>query len=356
MSLLQDIFVQYGPLYLKKYGDRMPALHKKTLWAMMNCRTKDLGGEVWYCAKCREYHYSYHSCGNRHCVVCGNDDAGQWIENQKGQLLPFTYFLATFTMPEELRRLCRENQKLIYNILFKASAEALKTLAKDKKYLAAQIGFVGILHTWSRAMLYHPHVHYLIPGGGITENGKSVRFTNDDFLMHVKPLSIIFKAKFRDLLKQQEPRLFNNIAAATWQRPWVVHIKAVGDGNKAIEYMGRYLFRVAIANNRIIKVEESKVTFRYVDYKSGKSKIITLDAIEFIRRFLQHVLPHNFMKVRYYGLLAAAAGKKFKTLVKMLFMAENSSRSHKNEPALFKTLLCPNCGSVLQWVQKLEPG
>jgi hypothetical protein len=356
MPLLQDIFVQYGPLYLKKYGDRMPALHKKTLWAIINCRTKVLGGEVWYCAKCSEYHYSYHSCGNRHCTICGNDDAGGWIEKSKTSLLPFTYFLATFTSPQELRKLCRKNQKLFYNILFKSSADALKTLAKDKKYLGAEIGMIGILHTWTRAMLYHPHVHYLIPGGGITENGKSVRFADDDFLMHIKPLSIIFKAKFRDQLKQQDPQLFHKITQNIWQKPWVVHIKAVGDGEKALEYMGRYLFRVAISNNRILKVDEGKVTFRYTDYKSGKSRIITLDALEFIRRFLQHVLPHNFMKVRYYGFLAAAAGKKFKALLNILFVAEDSSRSHQNEPILPRTLLCPNCGSVLQWVQKLEPG
>lgn len=356
MSLLQDIFVQYGPRYLQKYGAKMPQLHKKTLWAIINCRTKNLGGEVWYCAKCSAYHYSYHSCGNRHCVVCGNDDAADWIEKSKAALLPFSYFLATFTIPEPLRKLCRQNQKLIFNILFKASAAALKNLAKDEKYLGAEMGFIGILHTWTRALMYHPHIHYLIPGGGLSENGKSVRFSDDDFLMHVKPLSIIFKAKFRDQLKQQEPQIFNKIAQDTWKLPWVVHIKAVGDGEKAIEYMGRYLFRVAISNNRILKLQNGKVTFRYTDYKSGKNKIVTLDALEFIRRLLTHVLPHHFMKVRYYGFLAVASRKKFKTLLELLFMDEQNIRSPKSEQASQITRLCPNCGSVLQWVQKLEPG
>jgi len=298
MLLIQDIFSQYGSIYLDKYGKNMPLLHKKALYAIMNCRTKNLGGEVYYCNKCNQYHYSYHSCQNRHCVVCQNNDAAEWIEKNKKMMLPFTYFLATFTLPDELRNLSRKNQKLFYNILFKASSEALKLLAKDEKYLGAEIGMIGILHTWTRALIFHPHVHYLIPGGGMSNDGKTVRFsdlsggqTGDDFLMHVKPLSIIFKAKFRDQLKKQAPDVFNKIPSNTWKRAWVVHVKSVGDGQKALEYMGRYLFRVAISNNRIIKLQNGKVTFRFSDYKTGQTKIITLDVLEFIRRFLTNVLP-----------------------------------------------------------------
>lgn len=310
MPLIQDIFKKYGGLYLEKYGRKTPANHKKTLVAIINCRTQSLGGEVYYCTKCNKFHYSYHSCGNRHCIVCQNDNAVEWIEKHKKAMLPFPYFLATFTMPEELRGLCRKNQRLFYSILFKASCGALKLLAKDKKYLGAEIGMIGILHSWTRALIYHPHVHYLIPGAGISGNGKSVRFSDDDFLMHVKPLSKIFKAKFRDGLKKGAPELFNKIRPNTWKRDWVVHIKAVGDGEKALDYMGRYLFRVAISNNRIIKLENGKVTFRYTNSKTGKTRIVILDALEFIRRFLQHVLPNNFMKLRYYGYLAAASKKK----------------------------------------------
>ena len=198
--VIQDIFRQYGKQYLQKFGAKIPAIHKKALWAIINCRSKSLGGEVWFCSKCKEYHYSYHSCGNRHCVVCQNDDAADWIAKSKGNLLPLTYFLATFTVPEALRKICRSNQKRLYSILFKASSGALKLLAKDKKYLGAEIGLIGVLHTWTRALMYHPHVHYLIPGGGISNDGNKVRFSHDDFLMHVKPLSRIFKAKFRDEL------------------------------------------------------------------------------------------------------------------------------------------------------------
>lgn len=354
--VIQDIFRQYGREYLQKFGAKIPALHKKALWAIINCRSKSLGGEVWFCGKCKEYHYSYHSCGNRHCVVCQNDDAAGWIAKSKANLLPLTYFLATFTVPEALRKICRSNQKRLYSILFKASSEALKLLAKDEKYLGAEMGFIGILHSWTRAMMYHPHVHYLIPGGGISNDGNKVRFSHDDFLLHIKPLSIVFKAKFRDLLKQQDPDIFNKIQPATWKGPWVVHIKAVGDGQKALEYMGRYLFRVAISNNRIIKVENGKVTFRYTDYKTGKSKLVTLDALEFIRRFLQHVLPHNFMKVRYYGFLAAASRNKLAKLKKLLFVDEQNTVETPPRQADVKMLLCPLCGNQLTWIRSLPVG
>jgi hypothetical protein len=353
MSIIQDIFRQYGAIYLEQYKDKMPSLHKKTLHAIMTCRTKNMGGEVYYCNKCRAYHFSYHSCGNRHCAVCQNNDALDWIAKNKKNMLPLPYFLVTFTLPEELRNLCRSNQRLLYSILFKASSDALKLLAEDKKYLGAGLGMIGILHTWSRALIYHPHVHYLIPGGGINETEKAVRFSDEKFLMHVKPLSIIFKAKFRDNLKQQAPEIFNKIPYDVWKRDWVVHSKAVGNGESAIEYMGRYLFRVAITNNRILKLTDGKVTFRYTDSKTGKTKIVTLKALEFIRRFLQHVLPHNFMKVRYYGLLAAASKKKLANLKKMLFVDTRPAGEQKEEHESAKILKCPICGSPLQWVETL---
>ena len=271
-------------------------------------------------------------------------------------LLPLTCFLSTFTIPDDLRELCRRNQRLFYSILFKTSAEALKLLAKDEKFLGADIGMIGILHTWTRAMIYHPHIHYLIPGGGIGNDGKTIRFSDDEFLMHIKPLSIIFKAKSRDSLKKQAGEVFNKIPANTWKRDWVVHIKPVGNGEKALEYMGRYLFRVAISNNRILKLENGKVTFRYTDSKTGKTKIVLLEAFEFIRRFLQHVLPHNFMKLRYYGYLAAASKKKLAKLRKMLYVDSIPANEQENDQQLPKVLLCPICGSQLQWVEKMPKG
>ena len=355
MPLIQDIFKQYGEAYIQKYAHRIPASHKKTLQAIISCRTKSLGGEVYYCNQCSQFHYSYHSCQNRHCVVCQNNDAGDWVDKNKKMMLPVPYFLATFTMPAELRILARKNQKLFYSILFNASSKAIKLLSKDEKYLGADIGMIGILHTWTRALFYHPHVHYLIPAAGLDSSGTKMRFSDDEFLVHVKPLSILFKAKFRDALKEKEPDIFNKIHPDCWTRKWVVHIKPVGNGDKALEYMGRYLFRVAISNNRILKLSNGKVTFRYTDNKTGQNKIVTVDAFEFIRRFLQHVLPHKFIKVRYYGFYAAAAKKKLSKIRQLLFL---DSMPVENTPAdkPTKTLVCPICGNPLVWIQTLPRG
>jgi hypothetical protein len=229
----------------------------------------------------------------------------------------------------------------------------MKLLAKDEKYLGGEIGMIAILHTWTRALIYHPHVHFLVPGIAIGYNDKKVRFSDDNFLMHIKALSIIFKAKFRDILKDKAPEIFNDVPDNVWKQNWVVHIKPVGNAEKALEYMGRYLFRVAISNNRIMKLKNGKVTFRYTDYKTGKTKIVTLEALEFIRRFLQHVLPHNFMKVRYYGFLAAASKKKLSKIRQLLHIDTVPECSGEGKPKTAKALSCPVCGSPLQWIETI---
>jgi len=359
MLVIQKIFVQYGNQYLDKFGYNMPANHKKALLATMNCRTASMGGQTYFCEHCKTYHYSYHSCQNRHCAVCQNNDAEQWLQKQMKLLLPFPYFLATFTIPETLRILARQNQKLIYTILFKAAADALKVLATDKKYLGAEIGMIGILHTWTRALIYHPHVHFLIPGGGLTKDGNSVRFADENFLMHVKPLSVIFRAKFKDLLKKKAQELFSVIPKLLWKTPWVVHIKSVGNGEKALLYMARYVFRVAISNARIVKLQNGMVTFKYSDSKTSQIRYVTLTVQEFIRRFLQHVLPHNFMKVRYFGIFASTNRQKLTKLRKLLFLDEipvEKSAKTKGKFTENNPLICPVCGHKMIWINTFSKG
>ena len=354
MLLIQKIFSEYGKAYIEKFGSDMLPLHKKALIAIMNCRMPSLGGQTYYCSHCTEYHYSYHSCQNRHCPICQNKDAQEWLTKQKQLLLPLTYFLATFTIPENFRQMIRKNQKLFYNILFKAGADSLKLLAKDEKYMGAEIGMIGILHTWTRAMFYHPHVHFLIAGGGLGKDGRRIHFSDNNFLIHVKPLSIIFKAKFRDAFQKKAPELFDKIPLSVWKNKWVVHIKSVGNGENALKYMAPYVFRVAIANSRILKFENSKVTFRYTNSKTGKSIIVTVDAFEFIRRFLQHVLPYKFMKVRYYGLFAAKNKEKLKTFSKLLFFDDiDSTNNNKPKPAL---ICCPKCGNPMIMIEAFLKG
>ena len=303
MVELADVFRLHGQDYRAKFGDRMLPSHLRAMQDIEQCRTATLGGQVYYCQQCNEQRYSYHSCKNRHCPKCGNEQANEWLHQQQQLLLPVPHFLVTFTLPAELRAVARSNQKLIYNLLFRASSQALLKLAQDPRFIGARPGMVGVLHTWTRDLRYHPHVHYIVTGGGLTADGRWVS-SRPDFLVPVKALSLIFRAKFRDQLKHSE--LFNQVDQQAWKKKWVVHSEPVGSGEAAFKYLTPYIFRVAISNNRLRQLHEGQVTFSYKDSATDQLKHCTVTAAEFIRRFLQHVLPHRFIKVRYYGLLSPA--------------------------------------------------
>jgi hypothetical protein len=219
---------------------------------------------------------------------CQNEQANEWLQEQKDLLLPTHYFLVTFTLPAELRALARTHQKTIYNLLFRASSQALRQLAQDPRFIGARLGMVGVLHTWTRQLLYHPHVHYIVTGGGLTDDGRW-RSARKDFLVPVKALSVIFRAKFRDELKKFALSALEN--PRVWINDWVVHSEAVGSGQQAFKYLAPYIFRVALSNNRILKLQHGAVTFSYKESATDQLKRCTVTAEEFIRRFLQHVLP-----------------------------------------------------------------
>jgi hypothetical protein len=347
MVEMAEIFRTHGPEYLAKHGDRMPRVHHRAMRDIEQCRTPVLGGQVYVCSKCDERQYSYHSCKNRHCPKCGNDQAEKWLEEQKELLLPVTHFLVTFTLPEELRRVARSNQKTVYNILFRASSEALQKLAWDERYVGGQVGMVGVLHTWTRALIYHPHVHYIVTGGGLSEKGEWKR-SREDFLVPVRALSVIFRAKFRDLLKKTD--LFDKVDPRVWKKDWVVHCEPVGTGEAAFKYLAPYVFRVAISNSRILKLEDGRVTFKYKDSATDEQKFETVSSEEFIRRFLQHVLPERFVKVRYYGLLSPGKRRLLKRAREALGTVASGRRAttedcvkNQREP-----LRCPTCGSEMK--------
>src|SRR6266511_989241 len=304
MLEVADIFRLHGPEYRAKFGSRMLPSHRRAMQNIEQCRTAALGGKVYLCEPCHELRYSYHSCKNRHCPKCQNEQANEWLEQQQQLLLPVPHFLVTFTLPAELRAVARSNQKTIYNLLFRASSAALLQLAQDPRLVGARLGMVGVLHTWTRQLLYHPHVHYIVTGGGLTDDGRW-RSSHKDFLVPVKALSPIFRAKFRDGLKQTE--LFSQVNARVWQQDWVVHSEPVGSGQQAFKYLAPYIFRVALSNNRLRKLQDGQVTFAYKESASDQLKRCTVTAEEFIRRFLQHVLPPRFIQVRYYGLLSPPA-------------------------------------------------
>jgi len=303
MPTVADVLRRYGGEYLQRFGAKMPAEQKKVLHAIMACRTGELGTVFYACTSCGRTHAMGRSCGNRHCPTCQQDKTRNWLEKQTTRLLPCPYFLVTFTLPEELRTFVRANQRVCYAALFEASSEALKTLAADPKYIGTKLpGFFGVLHTWGRTLEYHPHVHYVVPGGGVSNDGGQWLPSRADFFVPVKALSIIFRAKFRDAMRRAG--LLSRIAPAVWRMDWVVHSQAVGDGRASLKYLAPYVFRVAISDRRIVSCDDGKVVFSY--RKSGTShwRPMTLEATEFIRRFLQHVLPTGFPKVRHYGFLS----------------------------------------------------
>jgi len=354
MVEIADIFRIHGAAYRAKFGDRMPASHLHAMQDIEQCRTEALGGQLFYCEPCQQYHYSYHSCKNRHCPKCQNDQAEVWLHHHKRFLLPLTHFLVTFTLPDPLRALARRNQKSLYNILFRTSSEALQALALDPRFIGGRIGMVGVLHTWTRDLLYHPHIHYIVPGGGLSGDD-TWRPSRQDFLCHVKPLSVLFRAKFRDQLKKTD--LFPLVDEPVWKIDWVVHCQPVGSGEHAFRYLAPYIFRVAISNNRILTLEDGHVTFQYKDSASAQRKTCPLTAEEFLRRFLQHILPDGFVKVRYYGLLNPK-NRHLLNRARALLTATATQPTPILHPLVKQPTAaprCPHCGSSLILVQTLRP-
>ncbi|MFC2173171.1 IS91 family transposase [Acidobacteriota bacterium] len=303
MVELADIIRRHGPEYRQRYGQRLPTTHRRAMDAVEQCRTQALGGHVYRCKKCGEPEYSYHSCKNRHCPKCQNEETKTWQEKQKKLLLPVTYFLVTFTLPEELRAITRSDPRILYGLLFRASAQALMELAKDGKYLGGKIGMVGVLHTWSKEIAYHPHVHYLVPSGALSSDCTTwLESRYEKWLLPVKALSKLFRGKFRSMVVRAG--LKHQVARKVWRKKWIVHSKPVGAGNEVIKYLAPYVRRVAITNRRIKKLEHGRVTFE-VKSTSGRTwERRQMQAQEFIRRFLLHVLPKGFQKIRYYGFLS----------------------------------------------------
>jgi hypothetical protein len=351
MPSVAEVVRRYGPEYLERFGATMPAAHKKVLRHIAACRTGELGMVVYRCADCGKTHAMGRSCGDRHCPSCRRDKAETWLEKQTERLLPCPYFLVTFTLPAELRDVARAHQRAVYAALFEASSAALRASAADPKYVGTdRLGFFGVLHTWGRTLEYHPHVHYVVPGGGLSADGTRWLPSRADFLVPVKALSILFRARFRDRLGRAG--LLEGVAPAVWHRDWVVHCQPAGDGRESLRYLAPYVFRVAIGDHRIVACDDDRVTFTYRKVGSKRQREMTLDAMEFLRRFLQHVLPTGFQKVRSYGFLSPAGAVALEVVRWLIALGAGLTyvlRSRRDEPGPAGPAApgCPACGGVL---------
>lgn len=357
MSEIQDIFRLHGGGYLDSHT---PPPHVcKAVHAIRDCRTAALGGHLDACEECGYVKPSYNSCRNRHCPKCQALSKERWVMAREADLLTVPYFHVVFTLPGELDGFVMRNPKELYDLLFRASAETLRELAASPKYLGAQIGFLSILHTWGQNLTLHPHVHMIVPGGGLTSDDKW-RPSRKKFFIPVKVLSKKFRGKFLFYLNQCRKKLrgsendenWRDLLDCLYRKDWYVYCKhPFKNTYSVLQYLGRYTHRVAISNHRILSLQDDSVSFKWRDYRdASKEKVMTLSADEFMRRFLLHVLPPGFTKIRHYGFLASAAKRKKLTLCKKLTGAKLRSVVKLSAVEIMKKLtgrditLCPVCG------------
>ena len=367
-----DIFRMHGAAYCQTHNHKMPVRHLRVMRAIEICRTAGLGGHVDECDHCGALRISYNSCRNRHCPKCQSLGKERWVEARKRDLLPTPYFHLVFTLPEGLRSLTLRNQQVLYSILFGSASETLKDLTEEPKHLGAEVGFIAIVHTWSQTLMDHPHLHCIVTGGGLSLEGNQWVSCKGEFFLPVKVLSRLFRGKFLAYLKEahqkgelafpgkiaslKEKDAFKALLKALYKQEWVVYCKPpFQSAEMVMDYLGRYTHRVAICNDRLVKLEKGRVTFRYRDRNDKDTvKLMTLDASEFIRRFLLHILPDGFVKIRHYGILSNRSRKNKLALCKQLLGVEcrNENKEKHREPweDLLERItglnprICPYCG------------
>ena len=343
MIEVADIFRQHAATYQANHS-----LLPHQLQAMRDielCRTAFFGGHIAQCDHCAAFRYAYHSCRNRHCPKCHGEQSAAWLEKQQSRLLPCPHYLLTFTLPAALRPLAYQHPKIVYGLLLRCAAAATQKLAADSRYLGATPAILAVLHTWTRALLYHPHVHLLVSAGGRNAEQHWVSPKHPKFFVPVRALSVIFRAKMQSALRRVH--LLQPTSAKTWTQPWVVHCQHAGAGEKVLGYLARYAFRVAITNSRLESFVNGNVTFRYRDNRTQHEQHVTLCAEEFIARFMQHILPRGFPKVRYYG-LAAASHSKAREQARALMQSHIATKPNHAAPSCSSVKvdtppLCPYC-------------
>ncbi|HCC35046.1 MAG TPA: IS91 family transposase [Ruminococcaceae bacterium] len=361
MPELQDVFQLYGEEYRRKH--KLSCAQAKAMTAIEQCRTSKLGYHADTCENCGNIQISYNSCRNRHCPKCQTLSKERWLDKQKHDLFNTGYFHVVFTVPEALRPLFYQNQSAMYGLLFKTVAETLHVLSQNKKYLGAKLGFTSILHTWGQNLHYHPHIHCIVPGGGLNSLGQWVS-SRKKFFLPVRVLSRLFRGKFLAALSRmnlnffgeqkhlENPADFKSLMDSCYRKEWIVYCKPpFRSAACVVEYLGRYTHRVAISNNRILSIKDGIVSFKWRDYKdSNRWKVMTLSADEFIRRFLMHILPPGFMKIRHYGILASKDKSKRVALCKRLTGTPVTTKATLSSAELIRKItgrditLCPACG------------
>jgi hypothetical protein len=383
-----DVFRGHGEAYREANVGHLDRCQRRVMAAIEACRTATLGGHVWRCSECGHKEIAYSSCRDRHCPTCQGSAARAWLEARQADLLPVEYFHVVFTLPQQVAAVGYQNKEVVYGLLFEAAAETLKAIARDPKHLGAEIGFTAVLHTWGQTLTHHPHVHCIVPGGGLAQDGASWIACRPGYFLPERVLSTLFRGAFlgkllaayndgrlqffSDLTLLTEPSAFSAYLAPLWHIDWVVDCKQPFAGpEQVLRYLSRYTHRVAISDHRLVEVTDERVTFRWKDYSDGsRIKLMTLPPAEFMRRFLLHVLPDGFQRIRHYGFLANGNRQaKLTRIRELLPPAQQQEVAPATQGAPTTTLepecaaasttddewqpACPECDAVMEIVEKL---
>ena len=364
-----DIVRRTGNSFWQQQQSHLAWPHRKVLDAIVRCRTAALGGHRDQCVRCRHQAISFNSCRNRHCPKCQGNARAKWLAARSAELLPVPYFHVVFTLPHSLSALVLQNKRLLYDLLYRASAATMLELARDPKHLGADIGFLGVLHTWGQNLEHHPHVHYIVPAGGLALDGSRWIDSSRRFFLPVHALSRVFRGKFVAGLKQHfaqgklqfhgsqqhlvAPGCFSRFLRQLFQTDWVVYAKPpFGGAEHVLNYLARYTHRVAISNHRIVAFENGSVSFRWRDYAhGGKKKVMTVSAHEFLRRFLLHVLPGGLVRIRHFGLFANR--RRSAALERCRVLLGATACADPPEPP---SLRCPACSGIMLVVERFTRG
>ena len=369
-----DIIRAAGDRFQQRF--RLHGLHRKVLSAIERCRTAALGGHRDRCTRCGyDSAISYNSCRNRHCPKCQSGARDKWLAARETEVLPVRYVHIVFTIPRQLAEVAFHNKRLLYGLLFRASADALLEVAANPKRLGAEIGFLSVLHSWGQNLVHHPHVHCVIPAGGISSDHKAWVHPRYRFFLPVKALRKVFRGKFVDAIERahrnnelclpgalqrlRQQKAFRAFVRSLHQKHWVVYAKPPFGGPRyVLHYLARYTHRVAISNHRLVSFVDGKVTFRWKDYAHGaKQRLMTLTAEEFLRRFLQHVLPKGFVRIRFFGFLAARRRGELLPLCQQLLESDPASSAEPRSiasPRTSATWTCPSCGGPMVVIERLD--
>lgn len=352
MIPLAEVLRRHWPAYERKFGARLLPSHRRAVAAIISCRTPALGGQLFGC-ECGRQHFAYHSCNHRACPQCGHADATEWLERQRQRLLPVPYYLVTFTVPQQLRPIIRSNQKILYALLLRQSAGALLDVGRDHKDLGAELGLLAVLQTWTRDLRFHPHVHCVVPAGGLSADGlRWIRPKRENYFLPQAALALRLRTRLKQALQQDHGPLFSSIPKQVWSRDWVADVQFVGSGEPALKYLAAYVYRTAFSAERILSDDGQQITFTYRDGKDHRTQTVRLSPEQFLHRFLQHVLPKGFQRVRYFGWLSPAAQSRFQRITALLDWRAPA----RVPPAPLPPPFCPCCLKPMTFMGRLARG